>query len=111
LTPSGPVFGETADITKPAERAALVERIDAQHRGSLCSKTFLEHTEADYDRCLEISKAIFFITQRVAKNLAHRKKGGSIVNIGSMWAKQAASDTVLGLLDGSGLFRAVCTTR
>ena len=48
LTPSGPVFGETADITKAAERAALVERIDAQHRdgtmlakrrGSLCSKT------------------------------------------------------------------------
>src|SRR6266849_1451013 len=102
LTPSGPVFGETADITKTAERAALVERIDAQHRdgtmllnaaGVFAPKPFLEHTEADYDRYLEISKAIFFITQRVAKNLVDRKKGGSIVNVGSMWAKQAVQAT------------------
>jgi NAD(P)-dependent dehydrogenase (short-subunit alcohol dehydrogenase family) len=102
LTPSGPVFGETADITKTAERAALVERIDAQHRdgtmllnaaGVFAPRPFLEHTEADYDRYLEISKAIFFITQRVAKNLVDRKKGGSIVNIGSMWAKQAVQAT------------------
>jgi NAD(P)-dependent dehydrogenase (short-subunit alcohol dehydrogenase family) len=102
LTQSGPVFGETADITKTAERAALIERIDTQHRdatmllnaaGVFAPRPFLEHTEADYDRYLEISKAIFFITQRVAKNLADRKKGGSIVNIGSMWAKQAVQAT------------------
>jgi NAD(P)-dependent dehydrogenase (short-subunit alcohol dehydrogenase family) len=102
LTPCGPVFGETADITKTAERAALVERIDAQHRdatmllnaaGVFAPRPFLEHTEADYDRYLEINKAIFFITQRVAKNLVDRKKGGSIVNIGSMWAKQAVQAT------------------
>jgi NAD(P)-dependent dehydrogenase (short-subunit alcohol dehydrogenase family) len=102
LTPYGPVFGETADITKTTERAALVERIDAQHRdgtmllnaaGVFAPRPFLEHTEADYDRYLEISKAIFFITQRVAKNLVDRKKGGSIVNIGSMWAKQAVQAT------------------
>jgi NAD(P)-dependent dehydrogenase (short-subunit alcohol dehydrogenase family) len=102
LTPSGPVFGETADITKTAERAALVERIDAQHHdatmllnaaGVFAPRPFLEHTEADYDRYLEINKAIFFITQRMAKNLVDRKKGGSIVNIGSMWAKQAVQAT------------------
>jgi len=102
LTPSGPVFGQTADITKTVERAALVERIDAQHRdaamllnaaGVFAPRPFLEHTEADYDRYLEISKAIFFITQRVAKNLVDRKKDGSIVNIGSMWAKQAVQAT------------------
>jgi NAD(P)-dependent dehydrogenase (short-subunit alcohol dehydrogenase family) len=102
LTPCGSVFGETADITKTAERAALVERIDAQHRdatmllnaaGVFAPRPFLEHTEADYDRYLEINKAIFFITQRVAKNLVDRKKGGSIVNIGSMWAKQAVQAT------------------
>src|ERR1700746_1320013 len=102
LTPCGPVFGETADISKTAESAPLVERIDAQHRdatmllnaaGVFAPKPFLEHTEADYDRYLEISKAIFFITQRVAKNLVDRNKGGSIVNIGSMWAKQAVQAT------------------
>jgi len=78
LTPSGPVFGETADIIKTAERAALVERIDAQHRdatmllnaaGVFAPRPFLERTEADYDRYLEINKAIFFITQRMVKNL------------------------------------------
>jgi NAD(P)-dependent dehydrogenase (short-subunit alcohol dehydrogenase family) len=102
LTLYGPVFGDTADITKTAERAALVERIDAQHRdatmllnaaGVFAPRPFLEHTEADYDRYLEINKAIFFITQRVAKNLVDRKMGGSIVNIGSMWAKQAVQAT------------------
>jgi len=102
LTPCGPVFGETADITKKIDRAALVDRIDTQHgeatmllnaAGVFVPKPFLEHTEADYDRYLEISKAIFFITQRIAKNLVAGKKGGSIVNVGSMWAKQAVQAT------------------
>jgi NAD(P)-dependent dehydrogenase (short-subunit alcohol dehydrogenase family) len=49
---------------------------------------FVDHTESDYDTYLELNKATFFISQFVAKNMiAHG--GGSIVNIGSMWAKQA----------------------
>ncbi len=102
LTPYGPVFSETADITNTGERAALLDRLDSQHRdatllvnaaGVFLPKSFLEHTEADYDRYLEINRAIFFITQRVAKNMVAGKKGGSIVNIGSMWAKQAVQAT------------------
>src|SRR5258708_16899409 len=102
LTSYGPVIGEPADITKRAERIALVERLEAQHRdatmlvnaaGVFLPKPFLEHTEADYDRYLEINKAIFFITQCAAKNMVAGRKGGSIVNIGSMWAKQAVQAT------------------
>lgn len=102
LTPYGPVFSETADITNRTERVALVNRLDSQHgdatllvnaAGVFLPKPFLEHTEADYDRYLEINKAIFFITQCVAKNMVAGKKGGSIVNIGSMWAKQAVQAT------------------
>ena len=102
LTPYGRVFGETANITNGAERAALLERLDSQHRdatllvnaaGVFLPKPFLEHSEADYDRYLEINKALFFITQQVAKNMVRGKKGGSIVNIGSMWAKQAVAAT------------------
>ena len=102
LTPCGTVFSETADITNSTERAALVKRLDAQHRdatmlvnaaGVFFPKPFLEHTEADYDRYLEINRALFFITQCVAKNMVAGKKGGSIVNIGSMWAKQAVQAT------------------
>src|SRR5258708_27507324 len=57
--------------------------------GVFAPKPFLEHTEPDYDRYLEINRALFFITQGVAKNMVAGKRGGSIVNIGSMWARQA----------------------
>jgi NAD(P)-dependent dehydrogenase (short-subunit alcohol dehydrogenase family) len=98
----GPVSGETADISNSTERAALEALLDTQHRevtllvnaaGVFLPKPFLEHTEADYDRYLNLNKATFFITQRVAKNMVAGKKGGSIVNIGSMWAKQAIQAT------------------
>lgn len=49
---------------------------------------FVDHTESDYDTYLELNKATFFISQAVANNMISYG-GGSIVNIGSMWAKQA----------------------
>lgn len=53
---------------------------------------FLEHTLKDYAAYMDLNQALFFITQAVAKNMkAHG--GGSIVNIGSMWAKQAIKAT------------------
>ncbi len=54
--------------------------------------SFLEHEEADYDLQLDINKSFFFITQAVAKNMK-KHGGGSIVNIGSMWAHQAVKAT------------------
>ena len=101
-TSHGPVFTETADISNTLERTALVNQLDAQHHdatllvnsaGIFLPKPFLEHTEADYDRYSDLNKAIFFITQRVARNMVAGRKGGSIVNIGSMWAKQAVQAT------------------
>lgn len=55
-------------------------------------KTFLEHTEEDYDTYHDFNKAFFFITQASAEVLK-QNGGGSIVNIGSMWAKQAIKAT------------------
>ena len=53
---------------------------------------FLEHSEDNYEAYMGINKALFFISQAVAKNMvAHGS--GSIVNIGSMWAKQAIKAT------------------
>lgn len=53
---------------------------------------FLDHSEEDYEAYMGMNKALFFISQAVAKNMgAHG--GGSIVNIGSMWAKQAIKAT------------------
>lgn len=60
--------------------------------GSFFPKPFLEHTRDDYRKYLDVNEAFFFITQAVAKNMtAHG--GGSIVNIGSMWARQAIKAT------------------
>ena len=53
---------------------------------------FLEHTHKDYDTYLDLNRASFFISQAVAKNMA-ANDGGSIVHIGSMWAKQAIKAT------------------
>ena len=54
--------------------------------------SFLDHQSDDYDRYMKINRGIFFITQAVAKNMRVHK-AGSIVNIGSMWAKQAIKAT------------------
>ncbi|MEJ5103997.1 SDR family NAD(P)-dependent oxidoreductase [Chryseobacterium sp. MYb328] len=55
-------------------------------------KSFLEHTEEDYDIYHDFNKAFFFITQAAAQ-VMKENGGGSIVNIGSMWAKQAIKAT------------------
>lgn len=53
---------------------------------------FLQHEEKDYDAYLDLNKATFFISQAVAKNM-QQHGSGSMVNIGSMWAKQAIKVT------------------
>lgn len=53
---------------------------------------FLEHDEKNYDSYLDMNRATFFISQSVSKNMLENG-GGSIVHIGSMWAKQAIKAT------------------
>lgn len=60
--------------------------------GHFVPKTFLEHTRRDYDGDMDLNRAFFFITQAVARNMA-KNGGGSIVNIGAMWAHQAIEAT------------------
>jgi len=60
--------------------------------GYFSPKPFLEHQEEDFDRYHNFNKAFFFITQS-ASNILIKNGGGSIVNIGSMWAKQAIKAT------------------
>ena len=54
--------------------------------------SFLEHTPGDYDTYMGLNRAAFFISQAVARNMK-ANGGGSIVHIGSMWAKQAIKAT------------------
>lgn len=53
---------------------------------------FLEHTRENYAQYHDLNESTFFITQAIAKKMV-AKGAGSIVNIGSMWAKQAIKAT------------------
>ncbi len=101
LSQYGDVETVRADLYNDVDVEALIASIDTDTRsygylvnaaGTFSPKPFLEHTQADYDTYLDLNKATFFITQAVARNMA-RSGGGSIVNIGSMWAKQAVKAT------------------
>ncbi|HHM8947515.1 TPA: SDR family NAD(P)-dependent oxidoreductase [Pseudomonas aeruginosa] len=102
LSSLGPVAAVTADLSSDAGLAALLKAIDEQHAdidllvnaaGVFFPKPFLEHSDADYDQYMKLNKATFFITQKVAANLVTKDRPGAIVNIGSMWAKQAIAAT------------------
>ncbi|MBD3887559.1 SDR family oxidoreductase [Phormidium tenue FACHB-886] len=61
--------------------------------GVFLPKSFLDHSEADYDRYLDINHGTFFLTQQVVRNMVQQEQGGVIVNVGSMWAHQAVLAT------------------
>jgi len=91
----------SADLYDRAAVDALVQRIDAEDRpisylvnaaGYFKPTTFLDHSREDYRAQLDLNEATFFVTQAVARNM-RANGGGSIVNIGSMWAKQAIKAT------------------
>lgn len=56
--------------------------------GVFSPKAFLEHTFHDFDTYNNLNKGLFFITQKIAQGMV-KQKSGAIVNVGSMWAKQA----------------------
>ena len=60
--------------------------------GTFKPVAFLDHGHSDFDSYHELNKSLFFITQAVVNNMKEHK-GGAIVNIGSMWAKQAIKAT------------------
>ncbi|MEL6318338.1 MAG: SDR family oxidoreductase [Pseudomonadota bacterium] len=97
----GGVETATADLADDASVDQLIAALDAEPRhidqlvnaaGAFAPKPFLEHSRDDYDLYATLNRATFFITQAVARNMT-RNGGGAIVNIGSMWAKQAIKAT------------------
>lgn len=61
--------------------------------GFFIPKPFLEYDAAFYDSYMELNYALFFLTRTVVEGMIARGDGGSIVNIGSMWAHQAIGVT------------------
>ena len=88
------------DITNKEEVANLTNQISqlsnldylVNASGIFGPKPFLEHTASDYDSYLDLNRGFFFISQAAAKTMK-KSGGGAIVNIGSMWAKQAVKAT------------------
>lgn len=102
LAAIGTVSSLTTNLTDPESLATLLQVIDQQHSnvdllvnaaGVFFPKPFLEHQDADYEQYMQLNKASFFITQKVVANLVARGTPGAIVNVGSMWAKQAIAIT------------------
>ena len=90
-----------SDLTIQDELGALTRHVRDEMKGVeylvnaagvFSPKAFLEHTDEDYDAYLNLTKATFFVTQQVAKNMV-ANGFGAIVNVGSMWAHQAIKAT------------------
>lgn len=97
----GPVESIKSDLYDQADVANLIETIDAETRhivslvnaaGTFNPRTFLDHGASDYDKYLDLNRATFFVTQAIVRNMI-KHSGGAIVNVGSMWAKQAVKAT------------------
>ncbi|OBH18286.1 SDR family NAD(P)-dependent oxidoreductase [Mycolicibacter sinensis] len=98
----GQAWGIAADLT---DRAAVDDArsvLSEQHRdatllvnaaGFFIPKPFLEYDAQFYDSYMELNYALFFLTQTVVAGMTANGEGGSIVNIGSMWAHQAIGRT------------------
>ncbi len=94
---AGSVETRVVDLQNFSDVEALIGSIDIETRhieqfvnaaGIFAPKSFLEHSVEDYDRYLNLNRAIFFIIQSVARNMI-MNGGGAIVNIGSIRVLQA----------------------
>jgi len=98
LSPIGKVTAYRCDITEPDEVIAFLANLEdhidylVNSAGTFSPKLFEDHGFADFDHYHAINRGLFFITQHVVKN-SMKNTGGAIVNVGSMWAKQAIKTT------------------
>jgi len=102
LSTEGKAWGITADLTDRDQVERVRRQLAAEHAdatllvnaaGLFIPKPFLDHEGGDYDSYAELNRAIFFITQTVARGMIEQGRGGAVVNIGSMWAHHAIAAT------------------
>ena len=102
LAKDGKAYGITAELTDRDQVERVRQQLAGEHAdaillvnaaGFFIPKPFLDYDGDFYDSYLELDRAIFFLTQTVARGMVQAGHGGSIVNIGSMWAHQAIAAT------------------
>jgi NAD(P)-dependent dehydrogenase (short-subunit alcohol dehydrogenase family) len=102
LSGAGKAYGIVADLADRSQVERVQRQLADDHAdatllvnaaGFFIPKPFFEYDGGFYDSYLELSRAIFFLTQTIARGMVEGGRGGSIVNIGSMWAHQAIAAT------------------
>jgi NAD(P)-dependent dehydrogenase (short-subunit alcohol dehydrogenase family) len=102
LANDGKAYGITADLADRTQVERVRQQLADEHAdatllvnaaGLFVPTPFLDYDGAAYDSYLELDRAIFFLTQTVARGMVAHGRGGSIVNIGSMWAHKAIAAT------------------
>ena len=102
LAKDGSAYGITADLADRMQAERVCQQLADEHAdatllvnaaGLFVPRPFLDYDGASYDSYLELDRAIFFLTQTVARCMVGHGRGGAIVNIGSMWAHQAIAAT------------------
>ena len=102
LAKDGSAYGITADLADRMQAERVCQQLADEHAdatllvnaaGLFVPRPFLDYDGASYDSYLELDRAIFFLTQTVARCMVGQGRGGAIVNIGSMWAHQAIGAT------------------
>lgn len=85
---------DDSQINQFIEKVSSLPKIDylVNASGIFGPKPFLEHTKEDYNSYLDLNRGFFFLTQAVVRKMSENN-GGAIVNVGSMWAKQAVKAT------------------
>jgi NAD(P)-dependent dehydrogenase (short-subunit alcohol dehydrogenase family) len=102
LAEDGSAYGITADLADRMAVERVCRQLADEHAdatllvnaaGFFIPKAFLDYDGPSYDAYLELDRAIFFLTQTVVRGMVEQGAGGSIVNIGSMWAHQGIAAT------------------
>ena len=77
---------------------AVVEEIDQEVRhidqfinsaGVFAPNSSRDSCKGDYETYLEMNRSTFFLTQAITRNM-NKNGGGTILNVGSMWAQKEA---------------------
>lgn len=101
LSKLGSVGSSIVDLYDEAATDEFIQRVRVSDNhyqylvnaaGYFSPLKFTDHSKADYDKYHTLNRSTFFITQAIVQNMKSNG-GGSIVNIGSMWAKQAVKAT------------------
>jgi NAD(P)-dependent dehydrogenase (short-subunit alcohol dehydrogenase family) len=98
----GKAWGIAAELTDRSAVADVQGALSEHHHdatlmvnaaGYFIPKPFQDYDSQTYDSYLNLNYALFFLTQTVVAGMITKGAGGSIVNIGAMWAHQALGAT------------------